>query len=159
MGLVLMGLEELPFGPGAVLVVVGYVLALLFLGIWSSTRAVEDSFADHYLAGRDMGFGVLLLTLFATQYSGNSLFMNTGNGFLHGPRFLVMCPAMTTVCAVYIMFVPQLYQMSREHQFITPGDFLWHRYRSRLLCHVATSVMVAALLNYVLAQLKVMGWL
>ena len=70
-----MELAGLPFGPGALCVLAAYVLGLLAIGIWSGYHATEDSFADHYLAGRGLSFSVLLLTLFATQYSGNSLFM------------------------------------------------------------------------------------
>ena len=51
---------------------------------------MEESFADHYLAGRDMPTPVLLLTLFATQYSGNSLFMNTATAYDKGFAYAVM---------------------------------------------------------------------
>ena len=74
-------LAGLPFGPGAICFLLMYVLILLGIGVWSSRQSESDTLADHVLAGRDMPTGVLILTLFATQYSGNSLFMNTSTAY------------------------------------------------------------------------------
>ena len=40
--------------------------------------------ADFYLAGRSSGLAVLFLTLYATQYSGNTLFGYTGKTYRIG---------------------------------------------------------------------------
>jgi len=66
--------DLLPFGAGAWTFLAGYLGSLLLLG-WLGRRARrEDSLQDFYLAGRGFGFIVLFLTLYATQYSGNTVF-------------------------------------------------------------------------------------
>ena len=76
--------EILPFGPAALSVIFIYILSLIGIG-WVGYRAREDnSMKDFYLAGRGFGFLVLLLTLYATQYSGNTLFGFTGKAYRIG---------------------------------------------------------------------------
>jgi len=74
-------MSELPLGPGALLFLGLYVLSLIAVGAWGRLRRQENSLSDHYLGGRDIGLGVLVLTLFATQYSGKSLFGFTGQAY------------------------------------------------------------------------------
>jgi Na+/proline symporter len=50
-----------------------YIASLLAIGAWSRRVRSGDTLSDFYLAGRSLGTLVLLFTLFATQYSGNSL--------------------------------------------------------------------------------------
>jgi hypothetical protein len=69
----------LPFGPGAWAFIALYLCSLLLVGWWGYRARREDSMKDFYLAGGGFGFIVLLLTLYATQYSGNTLFAFTGN--------------------------------------------------------------------------------
>ena len=55
------------------LILCAYILTLLGIGWLGRKAQKEKSLADFYLAGRGMGFFVLFLTLYATQYSGNTL--------------------------------------------------------------------------------------
>lgn len=96
------------------------MLVLLGIGVWSSMFSSGSSFADHYLAGRDMNMPVLLLTLFATQYSGNSLFMNTGNGYEK-----VGCAALSIGIAV----IPPRTSSCRCAGLLLPGDGASHEQR------------------------------
>ncbi len=104
-----------------------------------------------------MGFGVLLFTLYATQYSGNTLMGFTGAAYRTGFRFLVCTHFMTAIVACYLLFAPKLYRLNREYGFLTPGDFIYHRYRSHALRIIITILMVYALCNFTVAQLKTLG--
>ena len=76
-----------------------YVLLLLVMG-WLGRRAKrEDSLSDHYLAGRNLGFLVLLLTLFATQYSGNSLSGFPGKTYRAGLAYVMSTTFMVAIVA------------------------------------------------------------
>ena len=50
-----------------------YVVLLLVIGTMGRQAKQSNTLNDYFLAGSSIGFGVLLFTLFATQYSGNSL--------------------------------------------------------------------------------------
>jgi solute:Na+ symporter, SSS family len=149
--------QALPFGPGALVVVGLYVLSLLGIGAYAYSKRQENSLHDFFLAGRTMGFTVLVLTLYATQYSGNTLLGFSGATYRQGLSFLVCVHFMTAIVVCYLIFAPRLYRLSREHNFLTPGDFIFHRYRSRFLRILVTLIMVYALCNFTLAQMRTLG--
>ncbi|PIQ97872.1 MAG: hypothetical protein COV67_01890 [Nitrospinae bacterium CG11_big_fil_rev_8_21_14_0_20_56_8] len=149
--------ESLPFGMGAMVALGVYIVLMLAIGAFAYTRRQEESLGDFYLAGRSMGLVVLLLTLYATQYSGNTLLGFSGAAYREGFGFLVSVHFMTAIIVCYLLFAPRLYRLSREREFITPGDFIQYRFRSRALKAVVTVLMVYAACNFTLAQMKTMG--
>jgi len=104
-----------------------------------------------------MGFTVLLLTLYATQYSGNTMFGYTGKSYRIGFEWTVAVLFMFSIIVGYLLFAPRLVAVARKADFITPGDYIRHRFGSSALTLLATIVMIYALGNYTLAQLKAMG--
>ena len=152
-----MSSNVLPFGPGELLFIAGYLASLLLIG-WLGLRARrEQSLQDFYLAGRGLGFIVLLLTLYATQYSGNTLLGFTGKTYKIGYAWAVCIQFMTAIVVFYLLLAPKLQWLSQRHDFVTPSDFIQHRFGSRRISALATLLMVGALVNYLLAQLKAMG--
>ena len=148
---------SLPFGPGALAVVTVYVLSLLGIGAYAYSQRRENSLHDFFLAGRTMGFTVLVLTLYATQYSGNTLLGFSGATYRQGLSFLVCVHFMTAIVVCYLLFAPRLYRLGRENNFLTPGDFIFHRFQSRFLRILVTLIMVYALCNFTLAQMRTLG--
>ena len=67
-----------------VLILCAYILTLIGIGWLGKKAQKEKSLADFYLAGRGMGFFVLFLTLYATQYSGNTLVGFAGRVYREG---------------------------------------------------------------------------
>ena len=88
----------------------------------------ENSLKDFYLAGSGVGFLVLVLTLYATQYSGNTLFAFTGKTFRIGYAWLMSVHFMMAIIVVYLVFAPRLHRLAKRESFITPADFLEHRF-------------------------------
>ncbi|MDP6718833.1 MAG: hypothetical protein QGF59_09305, partial [Pirellulaceae bacterium] len=134
-----------------------YLCSLIVIG-WLGLRARrENSLRDFYLAGNGIGFVVLLLTLYATQYSGNTLFGFSGKTYRVGYAWIVSVHFMTAIVVFYLLLAPQLYPLAKKHGFITPTDFLRHRFESPALSLLGTVVMVVAISNFLLAQLMAMG--
>ena len=79
-------------GPNGLYAILGYLLVLILLGVAGRFASRENSLADFFLAGRGLGFAVLLFTLFATQYSGNTLIGLSANAYRSGFGFLVGSP-------------------------------------------------------------------
>ncbi|MEK9628008.1 MAG: sodium:solute symporter family protein [Nitrospinota bacterium] len=150
-------IEALPFGPGALIIVGIYVLSLLGIGFYAYKQRRKDDMQDFFLAGRNLGFTVLFLTLYATQYSGNTLLGFSGATYRHGLSFLVCVHFMTAIVVCYLLFAPQLYRLSRENKFLTPGDYIFHRYQSQGLRILVTVIMIYALANFTLAQMRTLG--
>lgn len=149
--------DLVPLGPGAWAFIGLYLFSLLGIG-WLAGRAREaNTLKDFYLAGNGFGFTVLFLTLFATQYSGNTFFAFTGATYRIGYAWILSLHFMTTVVVAYLLFAPTLHRLARKHQFLTPADYITHRYGNKALTLVVTVVMIVVLCNFLLAQLMAMG--
>lgn len=147
----------LPFGPGALVVVGIYLVSLLAIGYFGYRSRRENTLQDFYLGGRSIRLGVLVLTLYATQYSGNTLFGFSGKAYRDGFSWLVSVHFMTSIVVFYLMLAPRLHALARRHGFVTPTDFLEYRFHSRSLNVIAALLMVIAIANFLLAQLMAMG--
>ena len=77
--------------------VIIYLCALPFIGILGRLRSQEASLKDYYLAGGMLSTLPLFLTLYATQYSGNTLFGFAGNAYRAGPVTLFTALGMMSV--------------------------------------------------------------
>ena len=141
--------------------------ALIFIGIYLSTLIIigffgyharqENTLKDFYLAGNGFGLVVISLTFYATQYSGNTLFGYSGMTYRIGYAWIMCVHFMTAIVACYLIFAPKLYKRARRYNYITPTDYLQHRFGSNSLNIVVTVIMVFVLSNYLLAQLMAMG--
>jgi len=120
--------SESLIGPGGLWFMGLYLLSLIGVGMAGKMARKENSLADFYLAGRGMGLPVLFLTLYATQYSGNTLIGFAGKAYRGGYASIVMVIFMSSVVGAYLIFAPKLFRMSQQHKFITIGDYIQHRF-------------------------------
>lgn len=134
-----------------------YLLLLIALGFLAKKQRQSNSLKDFYLAGGGLGTFVLLLTLYATQYSANTMLVTPAEVVNRGMGMILIMGYLTTIVIFYLTFAPQLYQISRKHNFITPGDWFDYRFNLPKLTLVANIVILVVSLNFLLAQLMAMG--
>ena len=146
---------SLALGAGAAVGV--YLAVLVGVGYVTRRRGGGADLDEFYLAGRNLGGFVLLLTLYATQYSGNTLLGYPGEAFRLGYAWVMSVGFMMAIIVVYLVFAPRLQAVARQHAFVTPGDWIAHRFRSAPLTLLANVLLVVAISNYLLAQLMAMG--
>ena len=118
----------LPLGYGAWAFISVYLLSLLVIGWFAKKSRKENTLSDFYLAGKGLGLSVLFLTLFATQYSGNTFFGFTGATYRVGYSWILSMHFMTSIVVCYLLFAPKLYRISKTQNFITPADYIQHRF-------------------------------
>jgi SSS family solute:Na+ symporter len=147
----------IPFGLGSWIFIGIYLLSLIGIGFLAKKSRKDNSLDDYYLAGRGFGPFVLVLTLYATQYSGNSVFGVAGNAYRLGFDWLIGVHYMLAIVICYLIFAGRLFDIASKNKFLTPSDFLRHRYQSSGLCLLASIIMIICLSNYFLAQLMTMG--
>ena len=152
-------MSNITLGPAELGFIAVYLLSLIGIGYCGMRARTENSLKDFYLAGSGVGFLVLVLTLYATQYSGNTLFAFTGKTFRIGYAWLMSVHFMMAIIVVYLVFAPRLHRLAKRESFITPADFLEHRFSHRPYTVLASITMVVAIGNYLLAQLSAMGLL
>ncbi len=150
-------MDSMVFGPGALIAVGLYLVSMIGVGWIARMRRSSNNMADFYLAGRSMGLAVLFLTLYATQYSGNTFLGFTGKTYRIGFEWVASVLFMFSVIVGYLLFAPRLVALARRKGFITPGDYITYRFRSSALTFLSAILMICALGNYTLAQLKAMG--
>ena len=136
-----------------------YLLSLIGIGIVGLMKSKENSLQDFYLGGKGFGVSILFLTMYATQYSGNSLIGFAGSAYRNGWLFLVSVSFMIAIVGGYMMYAPKLYAMSKKHNFITIGDYIRHRYDNKLLTYLIVAIGILALSNYMLTNLKAIGYI
>jgi len=151
--------EEVLLDKGGILFVGCYLVALLSLGVWGRLARKEKSLSDFYLGGRSLGPFVLLMTLFATQYSGNTLIGYAGRAYREGFQFLAAPMFMMLVIGGYLLYAPKLYRLSVRKGYITTADFLQDRFGHRPLSLLASALGMVALCNYILTNLLAIGLL
>lgn len=147
----------LPFGTGAWIFIAIYLLSLIGIGFLGKRARTEDSLADFYLAGPGFGFAVLFLTLFATQYSGNTFFAFTGATYRIGYVWILSLHFMTAVVVCYLIYAPRLYVLAKARGYVTPSDYVHDRFGDRRLTLLVTISLIVVLCNFLLAQLMAMG--
>jgi Na+/proline symporter len=151
------------FGELGTLALVIYLVALTTIAEIARRARVDSSPSDHFLAGRNLGTMVLFLTLYATAYSGNSLLGYPGRAYVSGYSFIMSTGFMMSIIVVFHALAPKLRPVAKSHGFVTPGDWIRHRFGSgrargaRALVLAVGSLMSIALMNFLLAQLKAMG--
>jgi SSS family solute:Na+ symporter/sodium/pantothenate symporter len=149
--------NEFQLGNRALYVMGAYLAVMLMIG-WIGRRSrKEESLRDFYLAGSTFGFVVLFLTLFATQYSGNTLLGFAGRAYRQGATYIVSVMFMTMVITVFTIYAPRLVRLARTFGYITPPDYVYHRFGSPALHIGAVILLVWGLANYVLENLVAMG--
>jgi Na+/proline symporter len=143
------------------LLVVGlYLCSLLLIGWFANRAQTEHSARDYYLAGGSLGAFSLFFTLYATQYSGNTLLAAPGKAYRSGLDGLAIVMAIMLVVLVYSTFAPRLNRLAAQHRFITVADFLRWRYPdSRQLLLLVNLVLVLTLTTYALGNFKAVGLL
>ena len=136
-----------------------YLLSLLVIGFLARRASRESSLKDYYLAGSSLGVISLFFTLYATQYSGNSLFALPGKAYREGVMAGAFIFGVMGIVLVYQLYAKRLHKLAQQHQFISVGDFVFWRYQSKALLFVVNLVLIATLVTFILGNLKAVGLL
>ncbi len=149
------------FGTAGVIALGVYLLGLVAVAEAARRARIDTTPADHFLAARGLGTFVLFLTLYATAYSGNSLLGYPGEAYRRGFSWIMATGFMMSIIVVFHALAPKLRPLAVRHGFVTPGDWIRHRFRdepgSAALRQALAFLMAVALGNFLLAQLVAMG--
>ena len=136
-----------------------YLISLIGIGILGKKKSKENTLNDFYLGGKSFGVGVLFLTLYATQYSGNNLIGFAGSAYRSGWFFLIGITLMLSVIGGYMLYAPKLFRLSQRHNFITVGDYIACRYQNKCLTTLIVIICLMVLAGYILSNLKAIGYI
>lgn len=149
--------ENLDLGNSALVFMGIYLVGMLLLGWLGQRSRKEKTLRDFYLGGSSFGFFVLFLTFFATQYSGNTLLGFSGRSYQQGGSYIASVTFMVLVITVMMIYAPRLFRLARRFGYITPVDYIFHRFGSHPLRILSVLLLCWGLGNYILEQLVAMG--
>ena len=152
-------MQDAILGTGGIVFIGFYLMSLLIIG-WAANRSrIDNSLKDYYLAGSSLGSISLFFTLYATQYSGNTLFAVPGNAYRNGLVGLSVAAAVMFVVLVYFTFAGRLNKLAHQHGFISVGDFIRWRYKNKPLLIAVNTIGIVTLVSYALGNFKAIGLL
>ena len=139
-------------GPLVLLAVAAYLVALLLLGAFASTRIRNPT--DFVVAGRRLGLGLCTFTLFATWFGGGTLIGAAGAAYVGGLNAVVADPFGSALC---LLLAGAFYvRLLRRLRLLTVPDFFRRRF-GRPAEVVAALLLLPAYIGWVGSQLLAVG--
>ncbi len=123
------------------LIIILYSVGQIALGIWISRRVRGSS--DFFVAGRQLGPGLLFATFLAANIGGGSTIGATGLGYRDGLAAWWWVGSAGIGSIVLAFWVgPRIRRIAAEHDLRTVGDFLEWRYDKRVRAAIAALLWV-----------------
>ncbi len=146
-------------GLDGIIILSVFAIVMLVIGYLSGRgdKNLHHSLSGYYLAGRNLGFIALFFTLYATQYSGNTIVGYAPAAYRIGFPWIQSISFMTIIIGVYLLFAPRLYVIAKRRNFVTPTDWIQHRFNSKAVTLLSIFLMLWGLGNYLLEQLVAIG--
>ncbi len=141
----------------ALTVLIVYSIVLLALGLWIGRR-VETS-GTFFVAGRKLGPVLLFSTVLAANIGAGSTVGAAGLGYKHGLSawwWVGSAGIGTLLLALWIG--PRIWQLAREHELLTAGDYLEYRYGKSVRAVIAILLWLGTL-AILAGQLIALSWI
>ncbi|HTM58130.1 MAG TPA: sodium:solute symporter [Candidatus Udaeobacter sp.] len=140
----------------ALLIIGGFLALSLALGLLAR-RGREMSLEQWTVGGR--GFGALFVFLLMAGEIYTTFTFLGGSGWAYGrgaPAFYILCYGALSYSLSYFL-LPVVWRYATKHQLHSQADFFVSKYRSRGLGLLVALVSVAAIVPYLVLQLKGLG--
>ena len=98
------------FGLDAWVFISVYLGSLILVGFAGYKARKENTLKDFYLGGNGFGLIVIFLTLYATQYSGNTLFGYSGKTYRIGYAWVMSAHFMTAIVSCFMILLFMLFK-------------------------------------------------
>ena len=141
----------------SVVILLGYGLGMIALGIWLSRRVRTAS--EFYVAGRGLGAGLLSATLLAANIGAGSTVGAAGLGYRHGVAAWWWVGS-AGIGSLFLAWTvgPKIWRVARDGNLWTVGDYLEARFDRRVRMTVSLLLWVGSL-AILAGQLIAIGWI
>jgi SSS family solute:Na+ symporter len=128
-----------------------YSFGIVGLGIWTA-RLVRGS-SEFFVAGRSLGAGLILASMLAANIGAGSTVGAAGLAYRDGLSAWWWVGSAGVGSLVFAFFVaPRLWQLAKDHDFYTTGDYLEFRY-SPAVRGLTTALIALGVLALLAGQL------
>ena len=126
------------------IVIVIYSAAQIALGVWVARRMQGSR--DFFVAGRNLGAGLLFATFLAANIGSGSTIGATGLGYRDGMAAIWWVASAGLGSLVLAFWVgPRIRRLAAEHDLRTVGDYLEWRYDRRVRATIAIILWVGTI--------------
>jgi len=134
-----------------------YLIILIGIAAWAfnQRQAVEvgGKSAEYYIAGRSLGWFLLVFTLLASAASAGTYIGGPGFGYEWGYGWVLAAMAQVPATLLVLGVLGKKFAIvARKLNALTLTDFLRHRYESHAVVILASIGIVASLMVYMSAQ-------
>lgn len=132
-----------------------YMLVIGAIGVWANRRlrASDRSSAEYFLAGRTLGWMVLVFTLLTSIASAGTFVGGPGLGYELGFGWVLASLGQASAAFVVLgVLGKKVAILTRKLGSVTVTDLLRHRYGNRFVVIFISLATVALLLAYMVAQ-------
>jgi solute:Na+ symporter, SSS family len=138
-------------------VVLAYLAAALYIGVFASRRSVSANSEDYFLAGRSIGPIVFLLSLFGANMTAFSILGASGHAFANGiVTFGLMASSSALVIPVsFYVIGTRLWAFGKRNGITTPVELFRRRWNMGHTGTVIFAVQAVLLVPYII--IAVMG--
>lgn len=121
-----------------------YAVLLVAVGLWVTRRV--QKVGDFFVAGRQLGPGLLFTTLLAANIGAGSTVGVTGLGYKFGLSawWWIGASALGSLILAYTVG-PKIWQVSQKYNLYTLGDYFDHRYNQYFRLFIAVMMLVGTL--------------
>jgi len=140
-------------------IVLGYLAAVVAVGLAGRRARREGGAADFFLAGRTLGPLVLVATMAATNFSGFTVVGFSGAGYRLGFSFYpVMAFGTGFMALTFVLVGIPVHRLGKRLGLITPPELLTARHGSRPLTVLFALAMAVFTLPYLAIQPMAAGY-
>ncbi|MDO8630741.1 MAG: sodium:solute symporter family protein, partial [Phycisphaerales bacterium] len=138
-------------GQTAVVVIVGYMLALVLLGLLSQL-VLRLTVADYFVASRGLGSIMLLMSLIGTTMTAFALIGSSGEAWESGIVVYGKMASWSGIihAAMYFLIGLKLWAFGKKYGYVTQIQFFRDRFESDKLGLLLFPILVGLLIPYVL---------
>jgi SSS family solute:Na+ symporter len=132
-------------------VVLGYLVLLLGLGIFSS-KFFRGTSNDYFVASRSIGSFMLLMSVFGTTMTGFALVGSSGKAFITGVATYGAVAAWSGIIhsAIFFIIGLRLWAIGKRHGYVTQVQFFRDRFNSQTVGTVLFVLLVLLIIPYLL---------
>ncbi len=132
----------------------GYLIAVLGIGVWANRQRSAGSFMnDYFIGNRSMGGFVLAMTLVATYTSASSFIGGPGAAYKIGLGWVLL--AMIQIPTIWLtlgILGKKFAIIARKINAVTINDILWARYRSKAVVIIGSITIICAFIATMVVQ-------
>ncbi len=129
-------------------------IGFTFIGSLTGIKPKDSTPESYFMANRNLTTLSLFFTILATNFSAFYFLGFSGESYRIGYSYYTIMAFGTSLASITIFYLgKQVWKLGKEHQFITPGELIYHSSGSLALRYLYSGVMVIFTLPYLALQI------